>query len=168
MAEWFNADASEELMEAIRAEVAVAFREATGQDMPTGFSNWSFNNKTADKTWRFGIAMDSAARALAGSASRKTGGNVPKHDAETVKEIEAWVRYIQAGKGKVQDAPEDLHAAISRALKPVASRLPPAEKVSRLPPEEDTGAAKLPAKGVGMISNAAAMNAARRMTRRAG
>lgn len=164
MANWQNVEAPAALVEMIQKAAREAFAEATGQEMPEGFGNWSFRKMRGE--YIFGIEMEAAEKALASKA--KASGNVAKHDGETRAAIVAWVEYLGAGNGKLQDVPEVIRAAVSRAMQPAAeSLMPPTRKVeSLLPPAK--AEQKMPAKGMGVLSNAAAINAARRMTRKAG
>lgn len=154
MANWQNVDVQDDIVALIREGVRAAFKEATGQDMPENFSNWSFQKRNG--TFIYGIEMDAAARALAPRAkdAAPKGGNVAPTDAETRKAIVAWVEYITAGHGKLNDVPEVIRAAVSRALQPVESLMPPAAKAPTLLPPA-LPAKDAPAKGTGMISSAA-------------
>ena len=164
MANWQNVEASAALVEMIQKAAREAFEEVTGQAMPESFGNWSFRKMRGE--YIFGIEMEAAEKAL----KPKAGGNVAKHDGETRAAIVAWVEYLGAGNGKLQDVPESIRAAVSRAMQPATeSLMPPTRKAeSLMPPAKGGAAPKLPAKGVGVISNAAAINAARRLTRKAG
>ena len=157
MANWQNVEAGEDIVALIERGAAVAFKEATGQDMPAGFKNWSFRKWNG--AYVYGLEMDAAAKALTPKA--KGGGNVAPADAETRKAVVAWVEYITAGHGKLNDVPEVIRAAVSRAIQPPAeSLMPPAKTGSLLPPA--LPAKEPPAKGTGMVSSAALKAALKR------
>lgn len=63
--EWMNVGAGAAVVDAITKGVAGAFKEATGEDMPTGFGNWSFRKNKITKEWEYGIEMDAARKAIA-------------------------------------------------------------------------------------------------------
>lgn len=63
--EWMNVAASAAVVEAITKGLAGVFKEATGEDMPVGFGNWSFRKNKITKAWEYGIEMDSARKAVA-------------------------------------------------------------------------------------------------------
>lgn len=154
MANWQNVEAGEDIVALIENGAAAAFKEATGQDMPAGFKNWSFRKWQG--SYVYGLEMDAAAKALAPKAkdAAPKGGNVAPADAETRKAVVAWVEYITAGHGKLNDVPEVIRAAVSRALQPVESLMPPtANAPTLLPPALPANA--VPAKGTGMLSMAA-------------
>lgn len=154
MANWQNIEASEDIVALIEQGAAAAFKEATGQDMPQGFKNWSFRKWQG--SYVYGLEMDAAAKALAPKAkdAAPKGGNVAPADAETRAAIVAWVEYITAGHGKLNDVPEVIRAAVSRAMQPAESLMPPAAKAPALMPPA-MPAKDAPAKGTGMLSMAA-------------
>lgn len=157
MANWQNVEAGEDIVALIENGAAAAFKEATGQDMPAGFKNWSFRKWQG--SYVYGLEMDAAAKALAPKAkdTAPKGGNVAPADAEARKAVLAWVEYITAGHGKLSDVPELIHPAVSRALQPVENLMPPTKKrepVSLMPPTKKEAPA-VPPKGTGMLSMAA-------------
>lgn len=158
MANWQNVTASEDLVEMIQSEVAAAFKEATGREMPEGFGNWSFQKRRGE--YSFGIEMDAAEKALSGT---KRSGNIPVADAEMNTAIREWVEYITAGDGALGDVPLVIREAVERGLRPTSLRPPAKAKQpdSLRPPAKGKGE-KLPASKPDHVSKAAQMAALKR------
>lgn len=150
MANWKNVPVQDDIAALVLEGVKAAFQDATGQDMPEGFSNWSFGKRNG--SFSYGIEMEAAAKALA----KAGGGNMPVLDAETRAYCEAWAKVVAAAPARLSEVDADVRDVVARLAKPTAGgrKMPEEAKPGRVMPATEATAA-VPAKGTGMLSMAA-------------
>lgn len=151
MANWQNIPVEDEILALIREGVQAAFQEATGHEMPEGFTNWSFQKRNG--SFSYGIEMDAAAKALSKVNGR---GNVQVLDAETRRYCEEWAKVVAKDPARLSEVDADVRDVVARLAKPTAGgrKMPEEAKPSRVMPATDATPAA-PAKGTGMLSRAA-------------
>ena len=94
--EWSNVAAGATVVEAITKGAAQAFREATGEDMPTGFGNWSFRKNKITKAWEYGIEMEAARKAIAKAKAPVKEAPAPKAEVPAGMDAAALMAQMQA------------------------------------------------------------------------
>ena len=158
MANWQNVPVQDDIAVMVLEGAKAAFKEATGQDMPEGFSNWSFGKRNG--SFSYGIEMDAAAKALA----KANGGNMPVLDAETRAYCEAWAKVVAKDPARLSEVDADVRDVVARLAKPTAGgrRMPEEAKPGRVMPATEA-APTTPPKGAGMVSSAALRAQMRRL-----
>lgn len=98
-----NIGATAWVVEAIMKGAAAAFKEATGEDMPTGFGNWSFRKNKITKAWEYGIEMEAARKAIAKAKAPVKEATAPKAEApagmdpmQMLAQMQEMMRQFQA------------------------------------------------------------------------
>ena len=122
---WVNAEPGEVLMESLRMEVALLFKEVTGAEMPEDFKGWSFNNQGPNKAWRIGIAKEAALKAV----GKDMPAAAPELLAPEVDNyVRAWAAAIADKRGTLDDVDPKYRSHVLRLM------APPPKRELKMPP----------------------------------